>query len=275
MPRGLSSGIRTAFAGASIEGIVYAARIIRESGVLRCAERAVVIGGESYSAILKSVQGLGYAVASPTQVTFTVANVDGAITSLDRNESFAGAKVELLEYLPSIDESSIRWAGWFDEITELTQEEATFSALSEAATAPVQVPKGLVTLQCRWIFGNTANWVSNKDLDGSECPYQRTSTIGFACQLDSNIDAKTDPVTVQVHWNATMETAGGGFARYDTIKIDNEKMIVMNTLAMPSGPSHIQAGVQLSRAEAGTVMASHGAGSSVYFATCGKSPQHC
>jgi len=284
MPRGLDSAIVSEFGNTEHALPIYAVRITRESGVLYWAERgdgtssgdgSIVIDGQAYEARLMGVSGLEYGISDAAQISITVANVDGEVTDLDRAESFAGSRVDLLEFLPSLSppEYSIRWSGYCDDLTDVTQESATIPAYPSNAAPNVMVPRRTCGIPCTHTFGNTANWVNARDFEGSECPYQRTSTVGFTATLQNNIDDSTDPATFTVRWAATPLAGGAAVKRGDEILIGSERMAVTNLPDTPdiSGDQE----VTCTRAVRGTTIAAHSVSDPVLFANCQYSVSAC
>src|SRR4051794_26058140 len=117
MARGLSTTLKAALNGTTIDGPIYLVRITRTSDVLRWAEQAITVTEEdtlshSYEPRLKSVSGIGFSPDNAAQVSIVAANIDGVVTLLDQSESFKGGRLELLEFLPTSivgGEFYIRW----------------------------------------------------------------------------------------------------------------------------------------------------------------------
>lgn len=277
MSYGLPGSVKTELAATQFALPVYCVRITRKNDTQRWAEQSVTFndgtGSQAYTARLKSLTGMDYSVGELKQVSITVANIDGAVTTLDRSESFAGAKFEVIAYLPGINEYFIPWAGWCDEITELSQEHATITAYASTAVLNVQIPKRAITLQCNWEFGNTANYVNEKNFEGSECPYQRVSTVGFTATLEGALDATTDPVTFNAVWSSAADTAGAQFKQSDVIKIGTEQMLITNSPGDPD-VNHKQS-LTVSRGYGGTTKATHADLDTILYANCLYSVDAC
>jgi hypothetical protein len=230
------------------------------------------LGLKEYAARLKSIpNGLEFTPDQATPLTFTVSNVDGAITQYDRDLSFLGAKVEVFAYLPNVGTYYRVWSGWSDEVSQISQEEATFVAYSTIALPNVQVPKRTIGLACTNVFGNTANWNNARDFEGSECPYQRTSTIGFTAQLVGNIVAGDTSITIK--WTSAQVTAGAKFQKGETVRIATEKMLITNSPADPDGS--FEQVLTVSRGTNDTTPASHSDTDVIYFAMCGYDVANC
>jgi Pectate lyase superfamily protein len=275
MPRGVSSSIITELDKAAFEAPIYAVRIVREAGTLYWAERTVTIDGQAYEARLDGHDGVEFSAGTATQFTITALNVDGAVTILDRAESFAGCRCELLEYMPTLDIYSVRSVGYLDEITELTDDKATIPASSEhTGSTLVGIPKRSVSASCPHHFANTSNYVNERDFEGSECPYQRVGSIGFGAALLDALDAVTDPVTFLVSWDAGLDLAGGKFKATDKIRIDSEVMLVT---AADDVDLNGDQEITVVRGYGGTSLAVHSASpvTYVYFANCQFSDSAC
>src|SRR5262245_38129707 len=142
----------------AFEAPVYACRIVRESGTLYWAERAVTIDGQLYEARLKSVDGVDLIPGVASQFQISVLNVDNQITILDRAESFAGCRCEVLEYMPTLNLYSARAVGYLDEIAELTQETALIPATVEhTGNSLIGLPKRSISASCPHHFANWQN----------------------------------------------------------------------------------------------------------------------
>lgn len=278
MARGLSAGIKVELNKTNLALPIYCLRITRATGdVLRWADRTQSFddggGTVSYTARLMAVSGLEFGPDQAGQVSFTVVNADGAVTTLDRTKSFQGATCEFIAYLPGIDAYYVLWSGWCDEVSEISQEIATIMAYPTMATPNVQVPKTVVGGPCPNVFGNTANWTNARDFDGSECPYQRTSTIGFFANLVGAMNGSTNPVTFTVLFTAAAHTAGGKFKVGEYLIIGSE--IILLTAADASLNGSHQQGLTGSRAKKSTAMATHGDNSEVKFQDCTYSVDGC
>jgi hypothetical protein len=278
MPRGLSSPIQSELSQTELLLPIYCVRITRDVGdVLRWAERALSFddgtGTQSYSARLVSLSGLEFGVDEVGAIQITVANADGAITTLDRTKSFSQARCDVLVYLPGISTYYVVWSGWCDEASEINAEHATIPANPLFALPNVMVPKRQVGMPCSNVFGNTANWLNSIDFDGSECPYQRTSTIGFTATLQTTLDATTDPITFTIRWGATAIAGGALVKKSHVLKIGSEKFLITNSPAAPNGSG--DQSVTCSRAYRATTRATHAISDTVLFANCFKSDADC
>ena len=280
MPRGLSSPIKTELGQTTLALPVYGVRITRKADVLRWSERSLSFddgtGVKSFEARLAAISGFDFSADETGAITLTLANVDGQITTLDRTESFAGAKCELLAYLPGLDTYFVAWAGWCDDISEITADMATLQAYPSVAMPNVPIPKRSIGLACTHEFGNTTYWVNFKDFEGSECPYQRGgfgSLIGFTANLEGALNATTDPVTFNAVWSATAVANGGKFSKGDVIMIAAEKMLITNSPADPDGAN--KQSVTCSRGYLGTTKATHADNDGILYANCQYSVAAC
>lgn len=276
MPRGLSSTITDALNATSFGLPIYCVRITRATGdVLRWAEQSVSFddgsGTQSYEARLISISGLDFSPDQAGPVTLMVANVDGQVTIIERTRTFLGATLEILAYLPGIPDYYRVWYGWSDEVSEIHAETATLIAYPTVATPNVQVPKRVIGLPCTNSFANTANWVNARAFDGSECPYQRTSSVGFVAALVFGTDTSQTSVTIQ--WTSTTVGAGAKFQRGDAIWIGSERMLITNSPDVPDG-SYRQV-LTVTRAYRSTTAATHADNDTVFFANCGYSSPDC
>jgi hypothetical protein len=282
MPRGLDSAILDEFASTTFGLPIYCVRITRkDASKLRWAERSITfddgaaptspITTHAYEARLKSLSGLDVAPDQAGPITIVVSNVDGAVTTLDRDVTFRGALFEVLAYLPNIDRFVKVWSGWGDEVSEISHETATLIAYPTIFIPNIQVPKRSIGLPCSNVFGNTANWNSALDFEGSECPYQRVSTIGFFCGLVGDIDDSVTSITV--YWGTTAPGMGAKFQKNDRIKLLNEIMLITEQPADPDGGFMQTLTVQ--RGYMDTVAASHTDNTPTYFNNCGFAVADC
>lgn len=279
MPRGLSVTLKAALNGVNIDGPIYAVRITRTSDVLRWAEQAVTIHEEdaadhAYAARLKSVSGIGFSIQNAAQVSIQAANIDGQVTLLDQSEDFSGARVEVLEFLPSAiagGEFHLRWTGYADSITDLNAESATIPAYAGTA-ANIQIPRFATGLNCPWEFANIANFVNGKNYEGSECPYGKDANTGFRAALQDTLDATTDPVTFTILWDTSPFAAGAVFEKGDVVKIGSEKFLA--TLVTDPTVGREQ-DLTCQRGYFNTTLATHAIADVAYFGHCQKSTYAC
>lgn len=277
MPRDLSSDITTELSKTAFALPIYCVRITRSTGdVLRWAEQGISFddgsGMQAYEARLMSVSGLDFSPDQAGPVTFTVGNVDGLVTTLDRTKSFSGATFEFLAYLPGVSEYYLIWYGWGDEVQQLDAMSASLIAYPTVATPNVLVPKRVVGLPCTNSFANFQNWNSALDFDGSECPYSRPgSSVGFVAALVGDIDATTTSITAK--WLLDSRSNGGKFQKGDAIRLSSEVMFVTNSPADPDGSGNqdltVQRGYRLS------TQATHGDNETILFANCGYGVPDC
>lgn len=274
MPRGLTTPIKAEIAKTAWSGPIYGVRITRIADVLRWSDRTVVFNdgtpAQSYTARLVSIGGMDFSADEAGAITLTLANPDGAITTLDRTESFAGAKLELLAYLPDIDTFYIVWTGWCDEISELTPETATLQAYPTVAMPNVQIPKRTLGLACTHEFGNTANWVNALDFEGSECPYQRVSTVGFTGSVDADINAAVTSLVAVV--GSGYAAAGMEYKASDELLIGSERLLVTAADAMTGAWKQT---LTVTRGYRSTSAATHLAGATILFKNCQYSTAAC
>lgn len=267
MPRGLSSPIKTELAGTTFQLPVYCIRIRRNDGTfLRYAEQQVTFNdgtpSQTYTARLKTISGFDFSADEAGPLTITLANVDGVITGLDHDESFAGGTCELLAYLPGLDTYYIPWAGYCDEVIEMNAEIATLQANPLVTNPHVQLPQRTVGIPCTHVFANTNTWVNAKNFEGSECPYRLTATVGFVALLSGSIG--TGDLFFTVDWTAGDHTAGAAFKKGHVIQIDSEKMLIVD---FPSFLGDSQ-DLTVQRGYAGTANVAHSAAAPVLFASC-------
>lgn len=278
MPRDLSSPIKAELGKTNLALPVCCVRItLSPSNILRWSDRTVTFndgsGSQTYSARLMGLTGMDFSPDQTGPIQITIANPDGAITTLDQDESFNGAAVEVLAYLPGIDTYYLLWGkGWCDEISQISAESATIIAYPTASTPNVQLPKRVVALPCSNTFGNTANWVNIRDFEGSECPYQRTSSIGFFGNLVGALDNSTNPVSFSVLWANTSDTEGAKWNIGEYLGIGAEMMLI--TAAGAVDGSHHQA-LTCTRAKKGTAMIVHADNDPVYFKDCSQTQDGC
>ena len=267
MPRNIPAAILTELDSTSLS-IWYLLRITLKSGVVKAwcegAADGLSYDGDTYEARLIESSQLQYAVATSQQVNFKVANVDGAVTTIDQSESFIGNKCELIEYFPDIAQGYVRWTGFADEISELTTMYAIIPAYSGYPTTRMDAPRRTIQTLCPWFFaGNNSAWVSKTDFEGAECPYQRTATIGFFTSLSSAVDGTSNPVVVNVNGLSGSRYFRNG----DYLGIDSEILRVSS-----GGGTNA---LTCSRAQKSTAIAAHLSGSSVGFEDCQKGYESC
>ncbi len=275
MPRGLDPAITAELASTTFGLPIYALRITRRAAsILRWGEHDFTIGGEHFETRLQSLTGITFSPDQASPITMTVANIDGAVTTADRNVSFRGAKVEVLGYMelsPPVLYSI--WTGFADEIQEMSAESATLIAYPTIYIPNVQVPRRTIGLACTNRFGNIANWNSALDFEGSECPYQRVSTIGFVAANVGALGGLITDTTVIVLWTSPRVTAGGKFEVGDRIKIGAESMRITATSGDPDGSFNQTLTVE--RGDRDTVIAAHADNATVLFDNCGFSVSDC
>lgn len=271
MSRGLSSAILAQLAKTTISGVFYGLRITRSTGNLYWAERdGIVIGGQTYEGKILDLSSLDFTpFNSSTPLTVTVENIGQSVKALNLEESFAGCKVEVLEFIPDAADYSVKWVGYFDSITELTATRATLTAYTDAPSSRIQIPRGSVGLTCRWGFGRTDTWVSERNCDGSECPYQRTSSVGFTATLVGAINATVTSIVVSL---GSLNVANGmEFIVSDRVKIDGEQM---NVTAVTPVDLSFQQTLTVVRGINSTA-ATHADSSAVLYANCQHSSTSC
>lgn len=266
MPRGIPSTILDQLGSAAFS-VHYLLRITLKSQTVYYCEGSAdgtVFEGHAYAARLLEVSTLQYALSSSNQVNFKLANVDGAITTIDQVKSFIGAKFEVIEYFPDIAEGYVRWTGFGDELTERTIRYAIIPAYAGIATTRTDAPRRTIQTLCPWFFeGNNAAHNGTINNEGAECPYQRASTVGFKTVTTGAIDGSSDPVVVTV----TALTGSRYFRNTDYFMIDSEIFRVISG----GGSNSLACG----RAEKGTSIASHLSGADVLWADCQKTVEAC
>ena len=269
MPKGIGAGILAALDSVQVGGLIYLVKVTVRSGVKYWGERGGTFLGNVYEARLQNASQLSYAVSDSEELLLTFANVDGAITTLDRAESFVGAKVEIIEYLDGIADGYVKWTGWADEFREITPLIAVLPVFSGSPTTRVEVPRRTIELQCPWEFAiypdrpaASQTWVDGTDFEGSECPYQRVSTIGFTTTTNASIDATTDPVTFAIIALPDSQV----LKISDLIKIDSEVMLVTGVSGLNT---------TCARAQKSTTKASHLSGATLKFYNCQFSVDAC
>jgi hypothetical protein len=221
MPRGLSEAVISALNQSYISGIFYLVTIVLPNGTtLYLGERGVLYGGHTYLPVIKGISNLPYVLSGNDQVELTLLNVDGYFTDLDLETSFLAARVQIYEYLPALSTpvAYLKWQGWADDLTDITTETARLVAYTGLTNLKTEVPKREISLTCPWFFGNTRDPISATDFEGSECPYQKYSTIGFTSTLLSAINDYDNPVIF-----STSGLPGSlSFALDDDLLIDDE-----------------------------------------------------
>jgi hypothetical protein len=285
MPRGLSSTITDELDKTAFAAPIWCVRITRQGGTLRWAETGNDptglifndgFGTQTYEVRIVSISGIGFDPNNASEVTIRLANTDGAITDLDREESFAGCRCEIIAYVPGPSAYHAPWFGWCDDIAELTAETATLKAYPTVSVPNVQVPQRTVGLSCTNEFANVANWTNYKDFEGSECPYglfrsDLGITVGFRCTLSGGIDGVTDPVTLTANWGAATIAAGARFKAGDVLIIGTEKLLAISTVD-PSGNTQ---SVTASRGYLDTDIAAHSDGDTISFGNCQYAVDSC
>jgi hypothetical protein len=279
MPRGLSAPIKTELNATTFGLPIYCVRVQRASTgeTWRWADRAVtfndgILASAAYEARLAGLPMLTFTPDQAEAISLTLSNVDDLITGLDRLRSFLGSKVDVLAYLPNIDQYYIVWSGWADDIAEFTQEQAVFRAYPTAATPNLQVPGRAIGLPCTNQFANTALWVSARDFEGSECPYGRTSTIGFQSTLNATINATA--TSVAVVFTTAQVGQGAALAVGDLLQLESELALVTAIAGAPSGSTGVQ-NVTVQRGVRQTTPASHTTGTVSKFANCSFGVNDC
>jgi hypothetical protein len=164
MPKGISPTIQAELNKTTLPDIVYALRVHLVAGIQRWSNRRLegveLIGDPApqiYTPRLADISGLDHDPAQSAPVTITLANWDDAITNLDLTESFAGAPCEFIEFIPSLNESLIKWSGSLDELSEISPEFATLTAYPESATTRFGVPRRAIALPCPHDFGKASS----------------------------------------------------------------------------------------------------------------------
>src|SRR5881394_240776 len=263
MPRGIPAPVLTELNKTQISGIFYLVRVKLQSGYRYWAERGgIVFDGHTYDARLLSLGSLGFSIDDASQVQIILANADDAITLIDQTESFLGAKIEIIEYIDSIAAGYVKWVGWSDELTELSGEQVTLTAYAGSPTSRSDIPKRAITVQCNNEFGKSDSGQTVTDFDGFECPYQRTSTIGFKTTTATAIDGTSDPVTFDINALPSSQLVVTG----DELIIGSERLLII------AASSNTLTGV---RAQRGTTIASHSIGATALFGNCGFSINQC
>ncbi len=274
MPRGIDAAVITELNSTEFRVPIYCVRITRSAGaVLRWSEHTITVGAETFERRLKSISGIAFTPDQSGPITIVAANIDGAVTTADIDVTFRGAFVEVMGYL---DLSPVQlfsvWSGWADEISEISHEIATLIAYPTVYIPNVTVPKRQVGLGCTNVFANISNWVTIRDFEGSECPYQRVSTIGFFAGLVGAIDDSVTSITV--YWGTTAPGMGAKFQKNDRIKLLNEVMLITDQPADPDPITFMQT-LTVQRGFMSTVAASHTDNTPTYFNNCGKGVADC
>jgi hypothetical protein len=99
MTRTINTDIQIALNKSSISGLVYLVKVTTKTAVYHWADRSLTYGGVLYTALVTDIGNVPLEVGDPGSVDITLANIDNAITILDKNESFLGAKLEIYELL--------------------------------------------------------------------------------------------------------------------------------------------------------------------------------
>lgn len=275
MPRGISGTISTALDATTISGLFYLVRISLAGQTLYYGERGgITYDGDAYTARVLNISSLDFTPSAENKVSIQLANVDGALTAIDQVTGFAGAKVEIIEYIDSISDGYVKFAGISDELTEINQKTATLNIYGGTSNVSTEIPKRVISINCNWEFANTSQYISSLEFEGSECPYNRVSTIGFRALIDpgSSIDGTTDPVTFVLVWDATAYAAGARFVSGDQCLIGTERLFV-TTASAPNGSR--QQTITAVRGYNDTTIAAHIAGDTVYYGSCPFSVDGC
>jgi hypothetical protein len=245
--------------------VFYLVNITLASGIRYYAERGgITFAGNLYEARVGSISNLPSGIDDSNNVTLVLANADQAVTAIDQVESFRGAKIEIIEYIDSISDGYLKWQGWSDEITSIDALTATLTCYGGTPTTRANMPKRTISLQCNWEFGKFSSTQTITDFDGFECPYQKTTNIGFVTTIAgaSSIDNFSDPVTFVVDPLPNSQF----FVQGDELRIGTERLLV--TLAAGNTLTAL-------RAQKGTTIAAHAAADQVRFANCQFSNSAC
>ncbi len=261
MPRGVPAAIlarlnETVIAG----GFFYLFDFEFRSGTRYWDRRGHSFGGHDYEPRILSVSQISFTPGDTQEVSVTLDNTDGELTTLDQAESIYGCAVTIRQYVPAAGLAHIVFIGYLDEIQSLGPNEATLAMYSDTPGMRTQVPARTIGFTCRHEFGNAdsnALWVSVTEFDGAECSYQRTSSIGFKGTLGATITASA------TSFAATITTS---FKISDQIQIGTEIMLVTGL---------ISGGVEVIRGWRETTAAAHANGATIYFANCQKTTNAC
>ena len=224
----------------------------------------------TYAPRIISINGITFSTDNAGPITIVASNLDGLITGIDRDKTFLGSLVEVLAYLPTLNTFYKPWSGWSDEITEISAEQATFTAYPTMFVPSINIPKRQVGLPCTNTFGNFLNWVSTRDFEGSECPYRRVSTIGFAANLVGAIGPSDTSITIG--WNPLVTGAGGAYAMNDRLRIGTETVFIT---AATSPDSSSQQVLTVQRGYKGSVPTAHSDLDIILFDNCGYGRADC
>lgn len=275
MPREIPPSILGALGAVRIEGLFYLVKFTLRNQTYYWAERELTFDGNTYEPRLFNISGLWFEFSSEDEVTLTLGNLDGLITNIERANSLMGAKVEVIEYIQSIDEGYVRWTGFADEVSEINLETAILPCYTGGHTASMEAPKRSIDIQCPWEFGGHPHWQPLIDdlhgqdsivYEGNECRYFRnaqgelTPGRGFVTNLSGAIDAGDTTI------NVDGLPEGQVFKSGDKIRIDDEIICVIAGGATT---------LEVVRGVLGTVAEFHGSGAAVSFADCQFSIDAC
>ena len=282
MPRGISSTLTAQLNKAEIGGVFYLVDIGLTSGTQRIAEREIVYNSNTYSPGLISISGLNSNFEGSNDVSIEISNVTLDWSDLEQAESFFGAPITIYEYILSPDESTvadayIKWKGFADEPSSITQERITVPGFSGTPTTRIEAPRRLVGPECSHTFANlttttteiTTALKSTQNFEGFGCPYRQSASIGFAGTLNANITSAA--TTLVIDMTAGDVTAGMIITKLDEIKIDSEVMLVTGITAVVSNAQTLT----VTRAYRSTTAAAHTAAAVITFNNCTFSRAGC
>ncbi len=278
MPRGIPAPIKAELNKTGLNVPIFCVKIIiSPSVVLRYADGQISFdlgdgaGTATYAARLQDISSIDFAIDQSSQVQFTFANPDRVFTGLDRQYDFLGARILFYGYEKVTGSAYLIWSGWCDNFSSTSPDGAVLPAFPTVATPNVQIPKTKCGQNCQNTFGNFANWNTARDFDGSGCPYQRVSTIGFTANLSGAMDGTTDPITFTAAWTSAMDAAGALLKVGEYVEIGSEIFLLTAAGAMSSHTQSITA----ARAKKGTAKATHADNSVIKFQDCTYSPDGC
>jgi hypothetical protein len=273
MPRGVPSAILTELNKDVISGgFFYLLQVDLRSGTRYWDKRGMSFGGHTYEARVVELSDLPFAAGDSEEVTLKLANADGALTTIDQTESIYGAKVTIRQYVPDAADAHVVFVGWCDEFAEVTPTQATIPIYPETAGMRSHIPKRRCGPICPSEFGKWIGTPTTTNFDGSECPYQRTSTIGFVGALVGDITSGATSITVLLKPGSFDQVAAGmKYIVSDELKIGSEIMLVTSAGSISSN----QQTVTVTRGYRSTVAASHTDNSTVLFAKCQKTTSAC
>src|SRR6266446_5457208 len=238
MPRGVPSAITTELDKDVIkDGFFYLFDLELRSGTRYWDKRGITYTAHTYEPRILSVSDIGFTSGDTNEVTLTVSNLDGALTTIDQSESVYGCKVTIRQYVPAVGDAYIVWVGWLEEITEIGVDTATLTVYSNTPSQYSPVPRRVIGLTCPSEFANNSNWVSTTQFDGSECRYPATGTqwtanpqIGFVGALVG--DVTSGATSFDVLLNSVQAGAGMLYKVSDQIGIESEIMLVTAVTAV-------------------------------------------